>query len=64
LIALWQEQTERPVNLVLTPHTGFYSESSLVEMRVKAADEVARALTGRPLRNCVNRDWLSGSKTG
>ena len=64
LIALWQEQVNPPVNLVLTPHTGFYSESGMVEMRVKAADEVARALTGRPLRNCVNCDWLSGSKAG
>jgi len=59
LIALWQEQADCPMNLVLTPHTGFYSESGLVEMRIKAADEVARALNGHPLRNCVNREYLS-----
>lgn len=64
LIALWREQVDRPVNLVLTPHTGFYSESGLVEMRIKAADEVARALAGRPLRNCVNGEWLSGPRAG
>ncbi len=64
LIALWREQTNRPVNLVLTPHTGFYSESGMVEMRVKAADEVARALTDRPLRNCVNREYLSKPQAG
>ncbi|NLX20205.1 MAG: C-terminal binding protein [Phycisphaerae bacterium] len=58
LIVLWREQAERPVNLVLTPHVGFYSESGLVEMRVKAADEVARALSGQPLRHCVNSEYL------
>lgn len=58
LIRLWREKQDRPVNLVLTPHTGFYSESGLVEMRIKAADEVARALTGQPLRNCVNVELL------
>jgi D-3-phosphoglycerate dehydrogenase/C-terminal binding protein len=63
LIALWREQADRPINLVLTPHTGFYSESGLVEMRIKAADEVARALTGKPLRNCVNGEYLSSTRT-
>jgi D-3-phosphoglycerate dehydrogenase/C-terminal binding protein len=64
LIAMWREPSERPVNLVLTPHTGFYSESGLVEMRVKAADEVVRALAGRPLRNCVNGEWLAAPRNG
>ena len=63
LITLWQAQSDRPVNLVLTPHTGFYSESGLVEMRIKAADEVVRALTGRPLRNCVNDEMLASKRT-
>lgn len=57
LIALWQRDQD-PVNLVITPHSAFYSESGLVEMRIKAAQEVARVLTGQQPRNCVNRQYL------
>jgi C-terminal binding protein len=59
LIQLWRESTDRPVNLVITPHSAFYSESSLIEVRVKAAQEVARVLQGKPPRSCVNRQYLS-----
>ncbi len=58
LIRLWQERSDRPVNLVITPHSAFYSEAGLVEMRAKAAREVARVLRGEPPRNCVNREWI------
>lgn len=58
LIKLWQEPTDPPVNLIITPHTAFFSDSGLVEMRLKAAQEIARALRGEPLRNCVNREFL------
>jgi D-3-phosphoglycerate dehydrogenase len=37
-------------NVVLTPHVGFYSEESLRELQRKAAEEVARVLTGQPPR--------------
>jgi len=33
-------------NLILTPHTGFYSAESLVELQTKAATDVARILQG------------------
>lgn len=33
-------------NVILTPHTGFYSAESLVELQTKAATDVARVLQG------------------
>jgi D-3-phosphoglycerate dehydrogenase / 2-oxoglutarate reductase len=41
-------------NVILTPHTGFYSEESLIELQTKAAQEVVRVLRGEPARNPVN----------
>jgi D-3-phosphoglycerate dehydrogenase len=41
-------------NVILTPHTSFYSEESLVELQTKAAQEVANVLTGKPPLNPVN----------
>jgi D-3-phosphoglycerate dehydrogenase len=54
--------TEPPVNspligkknVIITPHTSFYSDESLVELQTKAAQEVANVLTGKPARNPVN----------
>src|SRR2546428_1302033 len=45
-------------NVILTPHTSFYSEESLVELQTKAAQEVVAGLTGQPPRNPVNPDVL------
>ena len=58
LIKLWQHQAEPFVNLVITPHTAFYSEAGMVEMRQKAAQEIGRALRGERLLNCVNSECL------
>src|SRR6266850_1862991 len=41
-------------NVILTPHTSFYSEQSLVELQTKAAEEVVRVLSGQAPRNPVN----------
>jgi D-3-phosphoglycerate dehydrogenase / 2-oxoglutarate reductase len=41
-------------NVILTPHTSFYSEESLVDLQVKAAEEVVRVLGGQAPRNPVN----------
>lgn len=54
LVRLWQETRPTPINLILTPHTAYYSESGLEEIRVKSAQEVGRALRGLPLRNVVS----------
>ena len=41
-------------NVIITPHTGYYSEESVVDVQTKAAEEVVRVLSGRPPRNPVN----------
>jgi len=42
-------------DVMITPHTSFYSEESLVELQRKAAEEVAAVLTGKAPKNPVNR---------
>jgi len=41
-------------DVIITPHTSFYSEESLVELQVKAAEEVVRVLSGQAPRHPVN----------
>lgn len=45
-------------NLITTPHAGFYSEESLVELEVKAAENVAAILSGRRPYALVNPEVL------
>jgi D-3-phosphoglycerate dehydrogenase len=49
-------------NVIITPHTSFYSEESLVELQTKASQEVANVLTGKPPRNSVNPAVLQSTK--
>jgi C-terminal binding protein len=55
LILAWRNP-EHPAyhRLILNPHTAFYSEEGLMDMRVKGATACRRALEGLPLRNIVN----------
>lgn len=53
LIQLWQQQSAN-INLIITPHTAYYSESAIREIRTKGAEEVARVLRGEAPLNCVN----------
>ncbi len=46
-------------NVIVTPHTSFYSEESLVELQVKAAQEVVSVLSGQAPRNAVNPEVLA-----
>jgi D-3-phosphoglycerate dehydrogenase len=46
-------------NVIITPHTSFYSEESLVELQVKAAQEVVAVLSGKSPRNPVNPEALT-----
>lgn len=46
-------------NVIITPHTSFYSEESLVELQVKAAQEVVAVLSGKAPRNPVNPEVLA-----
>jgi D-3-phosphoglycerate dehydrogenase len=45
-------------NVILTPHLAFYSRESVIELQTKAAEEVARALTGELPRSPVNREVI------
>ena len=55
LLVAWRDPAD-PCHdrVILNPHSAFYSEEGLFDMRVKGADAVRRALLGEPLRNVVN----------
>ena len=46
-------------NVVIQPHTGFYSVESLLELQTKAAQEVRRVLAGEPPLNPLNPEALA-----
>jgi D-3-phosphoglycerate dehydrogenase len=48
-------------NVLIQPHTGFYSVESLVELQTKAAQEVYRVLTGQPPLNPLNPEVLAAA---
>jgi D-3-phosphoglycerate dehydrogenase len=48
-------------NVVVTPHAGHFSEESLIQVQTEAAEEVLRALTGKPLLNAVNEHELQAA---
>jgi len=50
-------------NIIVTPHTSFYSEESLVDLQTKAAEEVVRVLSGQAPKNPVNPDALKAKQT-
>ena len=41
--------------ITITPHAGWYSEASKLDVRVKAIDDVVRVLTGNAPRSPVNK---------
>jgi len=48
-------------NLIVTPHSAFYSEAAAIELREMAASEVRRAIVGNipgTLRNCINKEYF------
>ena len=45
-------------NVIITPHTSFYSDESLVDLQTKAAEEVVRVLKGEAPKNPVNPEAL------
>jgi D-3-phosphoglycerate dehydrogenase len=49
-------------NVILTPHTSFYSVESLEELQTNAAEEVVRVLSGQPPRNPVNPEALAAAR--
>lgn len=55
LLVAWRD-VNHPCHdrVILTPHSAFYSEEGILDMRTKGAEECRRALLGEPLRNVVN----------
>ena len=54
-------------NILCTPHSAFYSDQSVTELREMAAGEIRRAIVGRipdSLRNCVNKEYFGSSSGG
>ena len=49
-------------NVIITPHTSFYSDEALVDLQTKAAQEVVAVLSGQAPRNPVNPDALAAKK--
>lgn len=48
-------------NVILTPHTAFYSEEALLDLQTKAAEEVVRVLSGEAPKNPVNPEALKAA---
>lgn len=46
-------------NVIITPHSSYYSEVSVIELRKKAFGEVVRVLKGRQPKYWVNRKEMS-----
>jgi phosphoglycerate dehydrogenase-like enzyme len=51
---LANERLQAHPNVLLTPHTAFYSVEGYVELRTKTAEEARRILLGEAPRNPVN----------
>ncbi|HIG28880.1 MAG TPA: C-terminal binding protein [Verrucomicrobiales bacterium] len=58
LIKMWREDQAGRYNLIITPHSAFYSEEGMEEMRTKAARELANILKGDQPVNLVNGAFL------
>jgi D-3-phosphoglycerate dehydrogenase len=45
-------------NIIITPHSSFFSNESFIELKEKAARNLVEVLTGLPARYCLNREVL------
>jgi C-terminal binding protein len=55
LLVAWRDPSHPAYHrLIVNPHTAFYSEEGLLDMRLKGTESCRRALLGLPLRNVVN----------
>jgi len=55
LVAAWRNP-EHPAHhrVLLNPHSAFYSEEGLMDMRLRGSEACRRAICGQPVRNVVN----------
>ena len=51
-------------NLIVTPHTAFFSQEAVLELEERAAGEVASVLQGQMPDNLANREVLANSRAG
>ena len=51
-------------NIIITPHTAFFSQASTVELERRTAEEAIRVLNGNPPQNLINPQVLGKSRTG
>jgi phosphoglycerate dehydrogenase-like enzyme len=55
LIVAWRDPAHPAHDrVIVNPHSAFYAEEGLLDMRVKGAQACRRALLGEPIRNVVN----------
>jgi C-terminal binding protein len=55
LLAAWRDPNHPAHHrLIVNPHSAFYSEEGLLDMRVKGSEACRRALCGQPIPNLVN----------
>lgn len=55
LLTAWRNPADPCYDrVIVNPHSAFYSEEGLLDMRVKGAQACRRAVLGEPLRNIVN----------
>jgi D-3-phosphoglycerate dehydrogenase len=46
-------------NVILTPHAGYYSEESLIELKTRPVENAAVVLSGKQPRNIINPQVLN-----
>ncbi len=51
-------------NVIITPHTAFFSQASTVELEVRTAQEVVRVLNGERPENFINPEVSGNSRIG
>jgi D-3-phosphoglycerate dehydrogenase/C-terminal binding protein len=55
LVAAWRDPNHPAHHrVIVNPHAAFYCEEGFMEIRMRSADAVRRALLGQPVRNVVN----------
>ncbi len=51
-------------NIIITPHTAFFSQASTIELERRTAEEALRVLNGNHPENLINPDVLGKSRVG
>ena len=51
-------------NVIITPHTAFFSQASTVELERRTAEEAVRVLRGEMPQNLINPDVLGTARSG